>query len=175
MYLKNTIKSSAYVTSDSILPWPYPGPFCFPRSMQDRLAAATPRLRETAYAAGETGSTPSRSTAWYSEWLSLNTHLHALVLDGVYQSSEDGGAPVFIEASVPGNDPLQTLLHKIIRRILKLLTRLGHLIEEDGITYLARSENIDPDEVMAPLQAASSTWRIAAGPRAGRKVLTLAG
>ena len=28
---------------------------------------------------------------------------------------------------------------------------------------------------MAPLQAAASTWRIAAGPRAGRKVLTLVG
>jgi hypothetical protein len=105
----------------------------------------------------------------------LNTHLHALVLDGVYQSSADGGAPVFIEATAPGNEALQTLLHKIIRRILKLLTRLGHLIEEDGITYLARSENLDPHEVMAPLQAASSTWRIAAGPRAGRKVLTLTG
>ena len=105
----------------------------------------------------------------------LNTHLHALVLDGVYQSSADGGAPVFIEATAPGNEPLQTLLDKIIRRILKLLTRLGHLIEEDGITYLARGENLDPDEVMVPLQAAASTWRIAAGPRAGRKVLTLAG
>jgi Putative transposase len=28
---------------------------------------------------------------------------------------------------------------------------------------------------MAPLQAAASIWRIAAGPRAGRKVLTLTG
>jgi hypothetical protein len=27
--------------------------------------------------------------------------------------------------------------------------RLGHLIEEDGITYLVRSEPIDPDNVMA--------------------------
>ena len=61
------------------------------------------------------------------------------------------------------------------RRILKLLTRLGHLIEEDGLTYMARSESLDPDDVLAPLQAASSTWRIAAGPRAGRKVLTLVG
>jgi Putative transposase len=103
----------------------------------------------------------------------LNTHLHALVLDGVYQTDNDEGAPVFIEATAPSNEQLQTLLHKIIRRILKLLTRLGHLIEEDGITYLARTESTDPDEVMAPLQAASSTWRIAAGPRAGRKVLSL--
>ena len=40
---------------------------------------------------------------------------------------------------------------------------------------MARTESIDPDNVMAPLQAASSTWRIAMGPRAGRKVLTLVG
>jgi hypothetical protein len=97
------------------------------------------------------------------------------VLDGVYQTSEAEGAPLFIEAAAPNNEQLQTLLDKIIRRMLKLLTRLGHLIEEDGITYLARSENLDPDDVMAPLQAAASTWRIAAGPRAGRKVLTLVG
>ena len=58
---------------------------------------------------------------------------------------------------------------------MKLLTRLGYLIEEDGVVYMARTESIDPDNVMAPLQAASSTWRIAMGPRAGRKVLTLVG
>jgi hypothetical protein len=64
--------------------------------MRDRPAVAMPRLRDTAYAAGETGSEPSRSTAWYSEWLSLNTHLQALMLDGVYQSGEVEGAPEFI-------------------------------------------------------------------------------
>ena len=58
---------------------------------------------------------------------------------------------------------------------MRLLTRLGHLIEEDGIVYLARTGDIDPDNVMAPLQAASTSYRIAAGPRAGRKVLTLVG
>jgi hypothetical protein len=102
----------------------------------------------------------------------LNIHLHGLVLDGVYQTSGEG-APVFHPTAAPSNEQLQTLLDKIIKRILKLLTRLGYLIEEDGITYLARSGSIDPDEVMAPLQAASSTYRIALGPRAGRKVLSL--
>ncbi len=56
---------------------------------------------------------------------------------------------------------------------MRLLTRLGYRIEEDSITYLARTDHSDPDDVLAPLQAASSTWRIAAGPRAGRRVLTL--
>lgn len=49
------------------------------------------------------------------------------------------------------------------------------MIEEEGITYIARGVCLDPDNVMAPLQAAVSTWRIAAWPRAGRKVLTLVG
>ena len=52
---------------------------------------------------------------------------------------------------------LPTLLDKIINRILKLLTRLGHLIEEEGTTYMARTDSIDPDDVLMPLQAASST------------------
>ena len=56
---------------------------------------------------------------------------------------------------------------------MKLLTHLGHLVEEDGITYMARTDSIDPDNVLAPLQVASSTWRIAMGPHAGRKVLSL--
>ena len=102
----------------------------------------------------------------------LNTHLHALVLDGVYHITEAG--PVFIETAAPSHAQLQTLLSKIINRIMKFLTQHGHLIEEDGITYLARTDS-DPDNVLAPLQAASSTWRIAQGPRAGRKVLTLVG
>jgi hypothetical protein len=100
--------------------------------------------------------------------VNLNTHLHALVLDGVYQTVAEDGAPAFIEAPAPSHAQLQTLLDNIIRCILKLLTRLGHLIEEEGVTYLARSGDIDPDNVLAPLQAAASTYRIAMGPRAGR-------
>ena len=99
--------------------------------------------------------------------------LHALVLDGVYQITAEG--PVFIEAPAPSHAQLQTLIGKIIKRIMRLMTTQGRLIEEDGITYLARTDHSDPDNVLAPLQAASSTWRIAQGPRAGRKVLTIVG
>ena len=98
-----------------------------------------------------------------------------LVLDGAYQSDAQDGAPAFIEAIAPIQAQLQTLLDTIIHRIMKLLARLGHLIEEDGVTYLARTASLDPDNVMAPLQAASTSYRIAAGPRAGRKVLPLVG
>ena len=105
----------------------------------------------------------------------LNIHLHGLMLDGVYQSGNADGEPLFIEAPPPSRAQLQTLLGKIINKLMKLLTRLGYLIEEDGIVHLARTDSTDPDNILAPLQAAASTWRIAQGPRAGRKVLTLVG
>ena len=60
----------------------------------------------------------------------------ALVLDGVYCTGGKG-TPVFNKASAPSNAQLQTLLDKIIKRIMKLLMRLGHLIEEEGVTYVA--------------------------------------
>ena len=105
----------------------------------------------------------------------LNTHLHALVLNGVYQTNSEDSAPVFIRTPAPSAAQLHTLLSKIINRIMRLLTRLGDLIEEDGITYFARTDTTDPDNLLAPLQAASTSYRIAMGPRAGRKVLTLVG
>ena len=56
---------------------------------------------------------------------------------------------------------------------MKLLIRLGYLIEEEEITYMARIDSIDPDDVLTPLQAASSTYRIAMGPRAGCAVMPI--
>ena len=98
----------------------------------------------------------------------LNIHLHCLVLDGVYRNTE--GEPVFEEARAPTTAELQGLLVKIITRILRLLTRQGHLVEEQGMSYMA---DIGPDNPLTPLQAASCTYRIAFGPRAGQKVLSL--
>ena len=62
----------------------------------------------------------------------LNIHLHCLVLDGIYRISSEG-TPVFQQARAPGIEELQALLVKIIRRILRLLTRQGLLIEEQGM------------------------------------------
>jgi len=102
----------------------------------------------------------------------LNIHLHGLVLDGVYRTTGEGA--VFHPAPALTSEQLQALLGKIITRILRLLSRHGHLVEEDGMTYLADAHGIaDPENVLAPLQAASCTYRIARGPRAGRTVLSL--
>jgi len=100
----------------------------------------------------------------------LNIHLHCLVLDGVYRRTE--GQPIFDAARAPTSDELASLLDRIIARLMKMLTRAGHLVEEQGMTYLADAD-ADADNPLATLQAASCTYRIALGPRAGQKVLSL--
>ena len=45
-----------------------------------------------------------------------------------------------------------------------------YLVEAQGMTYIA---DMDTDSPLASLQAASCTYRIALGPRAGQKVLSL--
>ena len=75
----------------------------------------------------------------------LNIHLHGLVLDGVYHLGAEG-APVFHPAPALTSEQLQALLGKIITRILRLLTREGHLVEEEGVTYVADAHGIlDPE------------------------------
>ena len=59
---------------------------------------------------------------------------------------------------------------RIIQRIVKLLTRTGYLIEELGVSYLAEA---DSQCALTRLQAAACTYRIALGPPAGHKVLSL--
>ena len=100
------------------------------------------------------------------------THLHCLVLGGVYRRSDAG--PIFVEVPAPTDEALQTVLHKIITRMMKLLTRRGALIEEEGKTYMADGDaDSDDARTLRPLQAAACTYRVAFGPRAGQKVLTV--
>ena len=93
----------------------------------------------------------------------------------MYRHSIDG-APEFVAVPEPADEALQSVLHKIITRTMKLLTRRGVLVEEEGSTYMADNDG-DSDEArtLRPLQAAACTYRIAFGPRAGQKVLTLQG
>ena len=64
-------------------------------------------------------------------------------------------------------EQLQTLLTRIITRLLKMLTRHGALMEEDTeIPYLT---NLDHDPALAPLHAAACTYRIALAPEQDRK------
>ena len=85
----------------------------------------------------------------------LNIHLHCLVLDGVYKRGIDR-APEFVEVREPTDEALQAVFRKIITRLMKLLTRRGVLVEEEGSTYMADNHgDSDGVRVLRPLQAAA--------------------
>jgi hypothetical protein len=79
------------------------------------------------------------------------------VLDGVYRCRADG-VPGFVDAGAPTDDELDALLHTIIARLMKVLTRRGVLVEDMGQTYLAEPD-ADGEEARAlrPLQAEAIT------------------
>ena len=58
------------------------------------------------------------------------------MLDGVYRRGADG-VPEFVEVPAPTDEALQSVLHKIITRMMKMLTRRGVLVEEERSTYMA--------------------------------------
>ena len=121
------------------------------------------------------------------------------MLDGVYRD----GAPTSVEVGAPTDDELHALLQKIITKLMKLLSRRGVLEEDMGQTYLAEPDaESDEARMLRSLQAAAvtlqaapgqwpgpspgtnspldclcpgSAYRIAFGPRAGQKMLTLRG
>jgi hypothetical protein len=103
----------------------------------------------------------------------LDIHLHCLVLDGMYRSDAHG-EPAFTEASAPTDEELHALLRTLIARLMKMLTRRGVLVQDMCQTWLAEPDT-DGEEArtLRPLQAAAITYRIAFGPCAGQKVLTL--
>ena len=105
----------------------------------------------------------------------LNIHLHCLVLDSVYRTNEKG-EPEFVETPAPSDKDVWEVLQSIIKRVMKQLVRRGILVEDQGETYLADDAD-DSEEARAlrPLHRGSCVYRIAFGPRAGQKVLTLQG
>ena len=62
------------------------------------------------------------------------------------------------------------ILRKIIARVLRYLEKARLIVKDQDVTYLKLD---DHDSGFDKLQAASTTYRIAFGPRAGQKVLTL--
>ena len=101
--------------------------------------------------------------------ISGSVRLHCLVLVGVYRRTDTG--PVFVQADSPTDEALQALLHKIITRLMKLLTRRGVPIEEEeeegGSRYLADAD-ADSDEARALRSLQAAAWpcrpRRASGP-----------
>jgi hypothetical protein len=101
--------------------------------------------------------------------LNLNIHFHMLFLDGVYRV--DGtGAPVFRQSAAPSAPDLQALLERIALRIGQTLEKRG-LIEHD-IENAWLAGDGEGGALDDPL-GHSITYRIAVGPRAGQKLVTL--
>ena len=99
--------------------------------------------------------------------LNLNPHLHMLFLDGAYRFG--GHKTRFHRARRATNDDLARLLDALARRIARLLERRGLLIADPVDPYL----EFEVGSSLNQLQAASINYRIAIGPHAGRKALTV--
>jgi len=102
--------------------------------------------------------------------LNLNLHFHMLFLDGVYLEGPDG-ALTFRWVKAPTSAELTALVGRIAERVGRFLERQG-LLERDA-ENASLSELALGNEPMQALFAHSITYRIAVGPRAGRKVFTL--
>ena len=107
--------------------------------------------------------------------LNLNPHHHMLFLDGAYRFG--GNKARFHRArratnDDPGSSPgqvLARLLDALARRIARLLERRGLLIADAGNPNFELELGSSLDQI----QAASIHYRIAVGPHAGRRALTL--
>ena len=99
--------------------------------------------------------------------LNLNPHLHMLFVDGAYAFDDE--APRFHRVGAPTQAELQRLLHAIATRTTRALESQGLLIRDDETPSL----DLEPDDGFEPLLGAAVHDRIATGPHAGRKALTL--
>ena len=97
----------------------------------------------------------------------LNVHLHMLVLDGVYEPIGERVRFHFVPA--PSDAQVKHLLTTMIARILRRLLHDGWLTEDAEQPRL----DLEPQNVIDEFAAASVRYRIAAGPGAGQRTLTL--
>ena len=89
----------------------------------------------------------------------FNTHLHRLVLDGLYRCDTEG-EPLFVEVCASTEEVLQTVRHKIITRPMQLLTRKAVLVEEQGQTNMADDDSdSDKTRTLRLTHPTSGCWR----------------
>jgi hypothetical protein len=100
--------------------------------------------------------------------LNLNVHLHMIALDGVYTVGKSGKAK-FHRVKAPNQTELQTLLNRVIQRVVRKLERDGLLIPDPEQPWL----DLGFHEPLDSLSAASIRYRIAIGPHSGNRTLTL--
>ena len=113
----------------------------------------------------------------------LNVHFHCLALDGVYRVGKDG-RPRFVAATAPTQNQVQALLAAMIARLMRLFVRRGVVVAEADRAWVEDAPDRADDRDMAAadgpsalpiLHLASTTYRIATGPHAGRRIATIGG
>lgn len=159
-----------------VLTFPYPLRFLFaaqPQVLSQVLgvvyrAISTDLLKRTGFTVASGAKTGAVTLIQrFGSALNLNIHFHMLFLDGVYDFK--GRRPTFHRAPRPTPAELTKLLHTIGQRVARLLGRLGLLVRDADSDYL----DFEPGEAFDRLVGASIHYRIAIGPNAGRKALTL--
>ena len=88
-------------------------------------------------------------------------------MDGVYTFDDE--RPRLHRGCAPTRPELQRLLRAIAARVTRALERQGLLIHDDETASL----DLEPDDGFEQLLGAAVHYRIATGPHAGRKALTL--
>jgi hypothetical protein len=159
-----------------VLSFPFPLRFLFANDPQALTAvlAAMQRAIST-FVARHSGFTIASGTHTgavtliqrFGSALNLNIHLHMLFLDGACTFS--GNRPTFHRARRPVGEELNHLFDTLSRCIVRVLSRGGLLIADSEHSYL----DLEPGSSLDHLRAASIDYRIAIGPHAGRKALTL--
>ncbi len=87
--------------------------------------------------------------------------------DGAYTFAHDHAR--FRRAPAPSDSELGGLLDTLIRRITRTLVRAGALVEDPEQPWL----DLEPAGALEQLAGAAVRYRIAIGPMAGRKTMTL--
>ncbi len=72
----------------------------------------------------------------------LNVHFHLVALDGVYSGGQRS-RPAFHEAPAPDREDLETILRLLVRRVRRVLSRRGLLLEDPGTSEAAPPSAIE--------------------------------
>ena len=104
--------------------------------------------------------------------LNLNLHFHVLFIDGVF-SPKSNGELRFHRVNVPTSKELNALVATISERVARYLERQGWLVRDEQSDHLNLVLDDEEGATLQQLQGHSITYRIAMGPQAGRKVLTV--
>ncbi len=93
-------------------------------------------------------------------------HLHILAVDGAFNKHAD-----FYPVKPPTKEHLDAVTHRIALRVARYLERAGYLVRDAESDYL--DLQTEGDDAMPTLIGASISYRLAFGPNAGRKAMTL--